>query len=58
MAVEKPAVDEQPEMPGPKFAKDSICTTPATVDLCKSDFDAGTEDRRLFDERAKRQHGR
>ncbi|QIP87611.1 hypothetical protein GLX30_30325 [Streptomyces sp. Tu 2975] len=58
MTAETPAKAEQPETPGPKFAKCPISTTPATVDLCQADYQAGAEDRRLFDQRAKRQHGR
>ncbi|MFH8926366.1 hypothetical protein ACH4D4_04855 [Streptomyces pristinaespiralis] len=59
MTAEKPAVEtDAPETPGPKFAKCPICTTPATVDQCKADFEAGAELRRLFDATAKRQHGR
>jgi hypothetical protein len=59
MTAEKPAVEtDAPETPGPKFAKCPISTTPATVEQCKADFEAGVENRRLFDQRAKRHHGR
>jgi hypothetical protein len=57
MTAEKPAAAE-PETPGPKFAADTVCTTPATVDRCREDYQAGAELRRLFDATAKRQHGR
>jgi hypothetical protein len=57
MTAKKPTATE-PKTPGPKFAKDSVCTTPATVEQCKADYEAGAELRRLFDATAKRQHGR
>lgn len=56
MAAEKPAAEERPETPGPKFASNPVCITPATVDLCRSDYLAGAELRRKFDATAKRQH--
>lgn len=58
MTAEKPAVTEQPETPGPKFAKCPICTTPATVEACAADYQAGADLRAKFDATAKRQHGR
>lgn len=58
MTDEKPAQAERPETPGPKFAESTICTTPATVEQCRADYQAGAELRRLFDATAKRQHGR
>jgi hypothetical protein len=57
MTDEKPAATE-PETPGPKWATSTVCTTPATVEACKADFEAAAELRRLFDATAKRQHGR
>jgi hypothetical protein len=58
MTAEKPAKATDTETPGPKWAESTVCTTPATVEACKADFEAGAENRRMFDERAKRQHGR
>jgi hypothetical protein len=58
MTAEKPAKATDTGTPGPKFAADSVCTTPATVDRCREDYAAGAELRRLFDATAKRQHRR
>lgn len=56
MTAEKPAADERPETPGPKYTADSVCMAPATVEDCAADYAAGAELRRLFDATAKRQH--
>lgn len=58
MTAEKPAADQLPETPGPKWATSTVCTTPATVEACKADYQAGADLRAKFDATAKRQHGR
>lgn len=56
MTADKPAAEERPETPGTKFASNPVCTTPATVDLCRADYLAGADIRAKVDATAKRQH--